>query len=220
MFRNFLMAGTVFLGICFARPHSTPPALPASQPFVYPPPPPGPGGPPAPPVFPVSPSAPKCDCGCVEGKECKCGLKCPDVLKRPAVVNGWHNDYELALAESQATNKPLFVDVHTTNCVWCDRLESQLSQVDLSGYVKCKLYTTEYQAQLLGVTAYPTLLVIQDGQYTARHVGFATADVLRSVLRPVAQAVAHPVQTIRNVVTTIPFQVFSNGQGGNCRSGR
>ena len=98
----------------------------------------------------------------------------------------WLTDYAPALAESARQERPLFILFESDHCLWCQRQERELSQVDLSGCVLLKVRAE--QSSLLvphfGVNCYPTIVVAaHDGTVRDHLIGFKHAETVREAVR-------------------------------------
>jgi len=112
------------------------------------------------------------------------------------------------LAESQATGKPMVVDVYTDWCGWCKRMDKDVyARADVKDYLakrfvsvrlnaeantaanwQGKAYTSRSLAQNFRVTGYPTTVFLKSpGEHLVNVPGYIPADRFLLMLRYVGE---------------------------------
>lgn len=170
----------------------------------------------------TSPSEPKCVCGCADGKDCTCGLKCPDILLKkekggtkekslPTSTIEWR-DYDAGMAEAEKKGLPTLVYLRNVNCAYCSALETEFQDPQVvslvsQGYVPIQV-NGDARPDLvhsMGVQAYPVVAVFASNRdYRASRRGYMTRGALYNFLHPFART------TATSTVYTTPYTTFSS----------
>lgn len=128
-------------------------------------------------------------------------------MPAPAQDLDWQ-PFEAALAEADATGRPVLVDVYAPWCGWCRKMKRDVYPSEgvraclADGFVLTRLNRDDTRtrhryrgqrmdskrlAQALGATGVPTVVLLaSDGQRLLRLPGFIDADALQPVLAYVA----------------------------------
>lgn len=123
-------------------------------------------------------------------------LLCSALGARADIV--WERSYAAALAQSQATGKPLCIDFYTDWCGWCKKLDADVypnAQVQTLArrFVMLKLDAEREgapQARSFGVTGFPTVVfVAPQGQRLTTIGGYVPADQFAATMQSVIKAV-------------------------------
>ncbi len=117
----------------------------------------------------------------------------------------WHEDLEAALAEAQATGRPVFIDFTGYTCTNCRQMEAtvfphpEVARRLQEDFVRLRLYTDDasvgpewqrYQLQLTGTVALPTYAIVppEGKPLLARHMGLASVEEFVAFLEKGRQA--------------------------------
>lgn len=98
-----------------------------------------------------------------------------------AQSGGWTNDYNAAVRDAKAKNRPIVIDFGTVNCTWCRKLDEitfrdpSVAKRLAEQFVAVRLDADTVPAlvQQLGISGYPTLVfAASDGKILGKHAGF------------------------------------------------
>ncbi len=103
----------------------------------------------------------------------------------------WRSDYNAARKEAKEKNKPILLDVGTTPCCWCDKLDATtfrdpaVVKVLTDHFIPVKINAVKDPklVQALGIDSFPTLLfAAPNGKIVAQQDGYLEAVPLRRQL--------------------------------------
>ena len=106
----------------------------------------------------------------------------------------WYTTPDQAFQAAQAQNKPIFVDVFTTWCSWCKKLDAETFQdarfkAEAARFILLKVDGDQYRDFVLkyAVKGYPTMLFLSGSgqEIHARVVGYVPADQLVPTMQEV-----------------------------------
>lgn len=109
----------------------------------------------------------------------------------------WRHDYAAARKEATAAGKPLLLDFGTESCFWCKKLDATTFRLpnvaaQLNGKfipVKVDAEQNEALTRAAGVDSFPTLVLVSaDGKIVGKHVGYADAPQLATLLAKAPEA--------------------------------
>jgi thioredoxin-like negative regulator of GroEL len=113
----------------------------------------------------------------------------------------WRQDYNKARREATEKNRPLLLDIGTSNCIWCRKLEAttfrdvQIAAVLNDQFIPLKVDANREAAlaEALKIESYPTLvLAAPDGKILGIYPGYVDAAKLGEILQKALASLDSP----------------------------